>query len=187
MRSGSLGETACDAFNVGRLACSGIDVDQGAVQPDGAFGDGKHSRHRGQETLDDRCGLSTQAALGRATHSGIREECSPSRKNLFIRGLRVRVCADDTRNPAVQKTAHGDLFAGGFGVDIDEDDGRFLPDPTDFSVDGDKRILEGGLGEGPALDIDHSDFALAGFEHDRSESGSARRVVDRTQQARFSW
>ncbi len=48
-----------------------------------------------------------------------------------------------------------------------------------------KRVLQNRLHKGASLDVDHADFALGRFQHDRSAAGCAIGIIHRAQQARF--
>jgi hypothetical protein len=63
----------------------------------------------------------------------------PPGKNLLIRRLRMRVCADYGAHAPIEKTAHGDFLARGFRVAIDKNHGRFLAQPRHFLVHREKR------------------------------------------------
>ena len=48
-----------------------------------------------------------------------------------------------------------------------------------------KRILENRLHKGARLHVDHADFSLCRFQHDRAVPGRTRWIIYRPEQARF--
>jgi hypothetical protein len=61
-------------------------------------------------------------AVVRAAHSHVCLERCSARKYAFICGGDVGVGTEDCGDFAVEVPAHGDFFAGGFGVEVDHDD-----------------------------------------------------------------
>src|SRR6266511_1564752 len=85
----------CDSLDGSGFAGGFVDLDHGAVEFDGAFGDGVDNGAAGEEALDDGLDLAAEAGLGGAAHPGVAEEGGAVGEDLFVGGLRVSVRADD--------------------------------------------------------------------------------------------
>ena len=168
-----------DAFDVHCAAVCFVDVDHGAVQDDGAIGDRISDRAACQKTLENGVDIASQNAFDGAAHSGITEESGAAGENLFVGCLGVGVGADNSGDFTVEETAHGDFFAGRFGVHIDEDDVCFFAHASDFRFHDEEGIFERRVHESAALDVDNADLALVGFENDGAVADGAFGVVDR--------
>ncbi len=71
--------------------------------------------------------------------------------------------AYDRRNFSVEEETHRDFFAGGFAVDIHENDGSFLAEEGDFFFDGEEGVFQRRVHESAGLHIDDPDFSFGGF------------------------
>ena len=74
-----------------------------------------------------------------------------------VRGLDVRMRADDRRDAAVEPAGERDLLARRLGVNVDEDHRRLLPCLLDELVDH-LEHRDGGREEERAHHVDHSDL-----------------------------
>ncbi len=99
----------------------------------------------------------------------------PPGEDALVGGLRVGVGADDGGDAAIEEAANGDLLAGGLGVGIDENDRGLLAHAGDGAVEDEEGIIERGLHESAALDVDDADFALGGIEDDGALARDALR------------
>ena len=95
----------------------------------------------------------------------------------------MRVGAHHGRDPPIQKPAHGDFFAGGFGVEIEENHRCLLAQGGDFLVESQERILDGRVGESAAHGIHDGHLPLAGIEDDAALAWRAGGEIQRAQQA----
>src|SRR5437867_6211254 len=95
------------------------------------------------------------------------------------------VCADDGGNFSIKKSADRNFLARGLAVNIDNDIGGLLSHLGDDLVEGMERILENRLHKGARLHVDHADFSLCRFQHDRAVPGRTRWIIYRPEQARF--
>ena len=68
--------------------------------------------------------LDADNAVVRAGHPEVGYISGAARQYLFVRGLDVRVRANDDRDPAVEITAQRALLRSRLGVMVDDDDGR---------------------------------------------------------------
>src|SRR4026209_2980916 len=107
-----------EAFNTHGSTSLLFDVNDHAMQLHRTAGDRKQHRTPGQELLNDGTDLAPETTLHGTTHAGVAKESGAVRENLLVRGLRVRVRADDGADFAIEKAPHGDLLARRFGVNI---------------------------------------------------------------------
>ena len=89
------------------------------------------------------------------------------------------------RDFTVKEAAHCDFLARRFTVNIDNNVRSFCAHLRDRFFYRSKWILQNRLHECAALHVDHTDLSLRRFEHDRSASGRARRIIQRSEQSRF--
>ena len=85
-----------------------------------------------------------------AAHAHIGLVGGAAGQHALVGGGNVGVRAQDGSDAAIEMPAHGDLFAGGFGMKIDEDD---------FGLDAGQQVVDGVEGVVGAV---HEDAAHAG-------------------------
>ena len=110
-----------DSRNAKRLARRPLDIDDSATNTHGTLGHRKVPRQAIHEAFDDGLMVAAEAGIVWPTHPGVTKESGSSGKNTLVSRLDMGVGADDGGNFSVEKPAHRDLFAGGFGVHIDDD------------------------------------------------------------------
>ena len=81
-------------------------------------------------------------------------------KNLFVRGLHVRMRADDRADLPIEHSRQGNFFRGGLGMEIDKNNVRRPTHPFDFGHDAMKLVLQ-GLHKSAALQVDDPDGRAA--------------------------
>ena len=148
-----------------------IDIDERAAQAHLAIGDRKDRGHIGNKAPHDRIDGAAENRIGRAAHARVAEESRAAGKDLFVRGLHMRVRADDGGNFPIEKTAERNFLARRLAMRIDQNDVRFRAHLRDRGFHCWKWIFENRLHECARLHVDHADFALRRFEHDRPAPG----------------
>lgn len=169
------------------FAGGGVDSDEGAADEDGTGGDGEPAGQGGGEAFEDGWDLAADDTFHRSAHAGIGEVGRAAGKDRFIGGLDVGVGADYGGDPAVEVPSHGDFFAGGFGVKVEEDVKSFFAEAGHFGVKGEEGVFHGRVHEGAAHGIDHGDFAFVSFQNDAALAGAAGGEIERPEQARFGF
>jgi hypothetical protein len=129
--------------------------------------------------------ISTETGIVRTAHSGVAEEGGTSGENALISRLHMCVGTDDRRNLPIEKSAHGDLLTGRFGVHIDDDDSGLLAQAIDLCHGRMERIVQDGLHKGAALHIENPDFSLCSLQNDAPLAWRARGIIDRPKESRL--
>src|SRR5260370_13123547 len=95
------------------------------------------------------------------------------------------VGARNSRNFPIQKSPDRNLLACGLRMHIHKDNVGFSSQPADFLFEKAEGIFQTWLHKCPALDVDHSNFALGGLEHYRAPPRGASRIIAGAQQTRL--
>ena len=78
--------------------------------------------HAGEEAVEDQVFFDADDAVVGAAHADVGLVGGAAGEDAFVGGGNVGVGAEDGGDAAVEMPAHGDFFAGGFGVEVEEDD-----------------------------------------------------------------
>lgn len=145
------------------------------------FGGLELARHSGEEAIEDELGFDPDDGVVRAGHADIGDEGGATGQQASVGGGNVGVGAHDGSDSAVEIPAEGDLFAGGFGVNVEQDD--LCGDFAEQLVGLAEGIVTGGH-EDAALEIEDGVLLTGGqFALVHTESRRADGVVGRTQDA----
>ena len=125
-----------------------------------AFGGFELAGHSGKEAVEDELGFDSYDGVVGAGHAYVGDEGGPVGKDTGVGGGNVGVGAEDGGDAAVEVPAEGDLFAGGLGMDVEEDDGG--GDLAEKLVGLAEGVVAGGH-EDAALEVDNG-VLLAGGE-----------------------
>ena len=82
-----------------------------------------------REPVNHPLALHANDRIAGPAHTDISDISRALRQKAFIRCLNVRMSTDYGRTGSIQKPTHRDLFSGGLGMHIDDDNGRGLPEP----------------------------------------------------------
>ena len=109
-----------------------------------------------------------------------------ARENLFVGGLHVGVRADDSRDLPVEKTSHGDFFAGRFAVEHRRGcygvSFRISATASSMARNGFSRI---GCMKVRRLHVDHAHLAFAVSSTIDAAPGRTFGIIYRPQKARL--
>ncbi len=141
-------------------ACSAVAADDGGGHFGIAFGGLELARHSGKEAVEDEFGFDADDGVVGAGHADVGLEGGASGEDASVGGGNVGVGSEDGGDAAVEVPAESDFFAGGFGVDVEDDDPG-LDGLEDF-VGLAEGVVAGGH-EDTALKVDDS-VGLAGGE-----------------------
>ena len=181
----ALDERLVDPPEAKGFAAGLLDFDDSAAESHRARGNWEVPGQAVYEALDYRLVIAAEAGVIGTAHSNVTNKCGSARENAFVGCLHVGMGTEDGRDLPVQEPAHCDFFAGRFGMHVHDDDGCFLPQTFDFGHSGVEGIVEKGLHEGTALEIEDTHLALGGFQNEAPLPRRAVGIVDRTQQTRL--
>ena len=111
-----------------------INFNHGALEENAAFGHVEFLRGVGAEAFDDRLDFAAQHAVVRPGETGVAQVGGAAGEDLFVGGLHMGVGSDDGADAAVQHAGQGDLFRGGLGVHVNENDLGHLAQTFDLGA-----------------------------------------------------
>jgi len=153
-----------DALDVVGTACRSVAGDKRGAHLRIAFGGFELAGHSGEETLENLLDFNADDGVVGAGHAYIGLVGGASGKDAFVGSGDVGVGAKEGGDAAVKIPAQGDLLAGGFAVQVEEDDpgSGFGCDLGEEVVGLAEGIVAGGH-EDAALQV-HYGVGLAGRE-----------------------
>jgi len=137
------------------FTCHWIAADDRGAHLGIAGGGFEFAGHAGEEAIEHQLFFDTDHRVIRAAHAHVGLVGSASGEDALIRGGDVGVGAQDGGYTPIEIPAHGDFFAGGFGVKIHQDDLCFacLFDTFKDAVDLVEWVV-GAVHEDAAHDVD---------------------------------
>ena len=113
-----------DALDVSCESRSVVGFDDNRVQSRIRCRSFEPRRQRGEKAAERSLDLDADDRIVRSRHAGVGQVRCALRQNALVRGLHVRVSADDRRHLSIQIPAHRELLRRCFGMEVDEDDSR---------------------------------------------------------------
>ena len=111
-----------EALDVGGAAGGSVAGDEGGAHLGVALGGLELARHSGEEAVEDELALDADDGVVGAGHADVGLVGGAVVEDALVGGGDVGVGAEDGGDAAIEVPAEGDLFAGGLGVDVEEDD-----------------------------------------------------------------
>src|SRR5580698_1084060 len=111
-----------DALDGRRVPRGGVASDQCCAHFGISLGCFKLAGHPGKETMQHHILFDADYAVVRAAHAHIRLVSGAAGKNALVGSGDVSVRAEHCGDAAVEVPTHGAFFAGGFSVEVDDDD-----------------------------------------------------------------
>jgi len=99
-----------------------VNVEDNALCANGARSDREARGHQGAEAVNDSIGIGAENAVRGTAHTEVGNVARAVGKNLLVGGGNVRVRAEQNLDPSVEITTESKLFAGGFGVNVEQGD-----------------------------------------------------------------
>ncbi len=165
---------------VSAAGCS-VAADEGGGHFGVTFGGLELARHSGEEAVEDKVGFDADDGVVGAGHADIGDVGCALREDAGVGGGDVGVGAEDGSDASVKIPAESDLFAGGFGMDVEDDE--FGLECVEDLVGFAERVVA-GRHEDAALKVDDGvGLASREFSFVDAESGSADGVVGGTEDA----
>ena len=168
-----------DASNCVCTASGAIAMDEGGAHLGIAFRGFELPGHTCQKACQDELALDADDGVVRAGHADVGLEGGAVVEEALVRGRDVGMGAEDGGDATVEVPAEGDLFRGGLGVDVEEDDfGSGLAADLGEKLVGLAEGIVAGGHENAALEVDdgvrlsRGEFALV-----EAETGRAGGVV----------
>ena len=153
----------------------GIDCRQDAAQPGVAHRDVEGTWYRGDQVTDNAILTASEDGVVRPRHSDIGDIGSALGEDLLIGGGDMGVCAEDQTHTAIQVPAHGDFFAGRFGVHVHDDDFDVVGNAAQDVVNRSIRTVRRRFHIESAQEGDDGDFgADLGFVNGERFAGRGR-------------
>ena len=168
-----------DALDAVGAAGGSVAGDEGGAHLWIALGGLELAGHSGEEAVEDELGFDADHGVVGAGHAYVGLVGGAAGEDALVGGGDVGVGAEQGGEAAVEIPAEGDFFAGGFAVEIHEDDlgAGFAGDLAEEFVGFAEGVVAGGH-EDAALEVDDS-VGLAGGEFAlvEAEAGGAGGVV----------
>jgi len=162
-----------------------VGFDEDGVHLHVAFGDFEAGGQAVEKFFDDALAVHADDAAVRAGHTDVGDVGGALGKDALVGGGDVSVRADYRGGAAIEIPAHGNFFAGGFGVYVNEDESDVGRERGEFGVGFAKRIVDGGE-KGAALQIEDGILhAISGGAGEEAAAGRAIGKIRGAQEARF--
>jgi hypothetical protein len=170
-----------EALHVASAARRPVALDEDGAHAGVVAGGLEFAGHSGEEAGEDELLFDADDAVPGAAHAHVGLVGGATGEDARIGGGDVGMGAEDGGHAPVQMPAHGHLFRGGLGVDVDQDDLGL--DDFEQRVDGAEGVIV-GVHEDAALEIDYGVCLAAGQgAFIEAIAWSGRRVVSRADDA----
>jgi hypothetical protein len=168
-----------DALDVVSAAGGSVTEDEGGAHFGVSFCGFEFAGHAGEEAVEDEFGFDADDGVVWAGHADVGLVGGAVGKDALVGGGDVGMGSDDGGDASVEVPAEGYFFAGGFAVEVEEDDfgSGFALDLGEEFVGFAEGVVAGGH-EDAALEV-HDGVGLAGGEGSlvEAEAWSADGVV----------
>lgn len=161
--TGLFGTFEVEAFDGEGHAGEFVDGDDDAADPGVTGGDFEEVGHAGDEVFEDAVFASSEDGVIGAAHAEVGDEGGAAGavfggEDAEVGSGGVGVCAVADGDASVDVPAHGDFFAGDFGVEVEDFDFDIGGDLGEEGVDGAPGVVHLGVHVEASHDVEDGDF-----------------------------